>query len=85
MHEQGVVHRDIKAENILYNPITSKIKLFDFGFAAYKQVVNFDNIRCITSFLKFVLFYYFSNIAFDRSTEKKSFANRHSQIIPKPV
>ena len=45
MHKQRVVHRDIKAENILYNPITNKMKLFDFSCATYRQVktVNFLN------------------------------------------
>ena len=42
VHHNGVVHRDVKAENILYNPMTNKIKLFDFGCAEFKQV-KFSN------------------------------------------
>jgi serine/threonine protein kinase len=30
-----VVHRDIKLENIRYNPITGMVKLLDFGFASF--------------------------------------------------
>ena len=31
----GIDHRDIKDENILYNPVTRKIKLIDFGSASW--------------------------------------------------
>jgi serine/threonine protein kinase len=33
MHSQGVVHRDLKLDNILYDHNTKKIKIIDFGFA----------------------------------------------------
>lgn len=33
MHEQGVVHRDIKLENILVNAETKKVKVADFGLS----------------------------------------------------
>lgn len=39
---QGVDHRDIKDENILYNPKTKKIKLIDFGSAS---VLTTDSYR----------------------------------------
>lgn len=45
MHEQGVVHRDIKADNILIYASTQTIKLADMGFAdhftADKRFTNF--------------------------------------------
>ena len=31
----GIDHRDIKDENILYNPVTRRIKLIDFGSASW--------------------------------------------------
>jgi len=33
MHEKSVVHKDITIMNVLYNTITQKIKLIDFGIA----------------------------------------------------
>ena len=33
LHQQEIVHRDIKPDNILYDPDTHKIKLVDFGIS----------------------------------------------------
>jgi MAP/microtubule affinity-regulating kinase len=33
MHSKSIVHRDLKLENILYNPLNHEIKIIDFGFA----------------------------------------------------
>lgn len=34
MHDTyGIIHRDIKSENILYNPITKQVMIIDYGFA----------------------------------------------------
>ncbi|MFP4444938.1 MAG: serine/threonine protein kinase, partial [Desulfosudaceae bacterium] len=34
LHENGIIHKDIKPHNLLYNPATSQVKLSDFGISA---------------------------------------------------
>ena len=38
LHSNFLAHKDIKAENILFNPDTNDIKLFDFGCATFNSV-----------------------------------------------
>jgi len=33
MHSQGVVHLDLKAENIMFDEVECTVKLIDFGYA----------------------------------------------------
>lgn len=40
MHNSGVCHRDIKPDNILYDPAKKKIKLIDFDIARIKKFTN---------------------------------------------
>ena len=35
IHANGIVHRDIKLENIRFDELTGKATLFDFGFSAF--------------------------------------------------
>jgi len=44
MHKQGVIHRDIKLKNILFEPDNSCFKLSDFGIA--KMMENAKDITC---------------------------------------
>lgn len=36
LHSLNIVHRDIKLENIMFNPGTNQIKIIDFGFSTYE-------------------------------------------------
>lgn len=40
MHSQGVCHRDIKPDNIMYNPVKRKIKIIDFELASMLKYTN---------------------------------------------
>lgn len=40
MHKAGVCHRDLKPDNILYDPIKRKIKVIDFDLARIRKYSN---------------------------------------------
>ena len=37
MHAKNISHRDMKPENIIYNPLTGDVKIIDFGFACISR------------------------------------------------
>lgn len=41
-HDRGVVHRDLKEENVLINKETFQVKLIDFGCGCHLQVGRFS-------------------------------------------
>ncbi len=46
-HSEGVIHLDIKLDNIIYSPTTERIKLIDFGLCDfYKNGSDQVNRRC---------------------------------------
>ena len=36
LHKENIVHRDIKSENIMYDPLSQTIKIIDFGISKGK-------------------------------------------------
>jgi serine/threonine protein kinase len=40
IHKKGIIHSDIKPENILYNPRTKRFVLSDFGFSCIQKCVH---------------------------------------------
>jgi len=45
IHKSGVVHCDIKAENILINVHTFDIKIIDFGLCSDRSTVRKDETK----------------------------------------
>lgn len=43
LHANGIVHGDIKPENIFYNHKTDLLTVYDFGFACKRDVCNLKN------------------------------------------
>ena len=37
MHARSICHRDMKPDNIIYNPSTGAVKIIDFGFACFAK------------------------------------------------
>ena len=37
MHSRNISHRDMKPENVIYNPQTGMVKIIDFGFACISK------------------------------------------------
>jgi serine/threonine protein kinase len=41
LHKHGIMHRDLKFENILIDPTTNDIRIIDFGFARQRKSKDF--------------------------------------------
>jgi serine/threonine-protein kinase len=39
-HRQGIVHRDLKPENLMYDTVSDRVRLLDFGIAAEPEQGN---------------------------------------------
>jgi len=40
LHDNGVLHRDIRVENILFDQVLRKVRFIDFGFAVFKDEIK---------------------------------------------
>lgn len=43
IHKNDIIHRDIKLKNALFDPLTTKIKICDFGIAQLPDIRNLTN------------------------------------------
>ena len=37
LHQNDIVHRDLKLDNVIIDPLTKTVKLIDFGFSTYAK------------------------------------------------
>lgn len=37
MHSLNICHRDMKPDNVIFNPTTGSVKIIDFGFACFAR------------------------------------------------
>src|SRR5688572_2307350 len=43
-HDSGIVHRDLKLQNVMYDPKTRRVKLLDFGIATDTQASSDERL-----------------------------------------
>jgi glycogen synthase kinase 3 beta len=68
MHEKGILHRDLKPQNILVDPSTNKVYLSDFG-SAKRLNCNESNVAYICSRYYRAPELIFANLEYDSSID----------------
>jgi casein kinase II subunit alpha len=51
-HSKGIMHRDVKPQNIIIDPKKKVLKLIDWGLAEYYHLGNNYNVRVASRFFK---------------------------------
>eukprot|EP00927_Polykrikos_kofoidii_P061558 TRINITY_DN56397_c0_g1_i1.p1 TRINITY_DN56397_c0_g1~~TRINITY_DN56397_c0_g1_i1.p1 ORF type:complete len:357 (+),score=46.97 TRINITY_DN56397_c0_g1_i1:53-1123(+) len=51
-HSCGIMHRDVKPENIVYDPVQRKLRLIDWGLAEFYHAGREYNVRVASRYFK---------------------------------
>ena len=51
-HSKGIMHRDVKPQNIIVDPKRRIFKLIDWGLAEYYHIGNNYNVRVASRYFK---------------------------------
>lgn len=52
IHSKGIIHRDIKPHNILFNPATNALKIIDLGLAEFYHADQAMSPRVASRYFK---------------------------------
>ena len=80
-HSKGIMHRDIKPQNIIVNPDTKEIKIIDWGLAEYYHSGQDYNVRVSSRYYKGPELLV-NNRHYDYSLDVWSLGVMYAEIVP---